>query len=170
MSDHVVSKDGTRLAYERSGSGPSRQAEILRDGEVDIRPVHEAWDIGIGPRPEGNVPRRYMVLRKATAASEAGTELTSEARSRLSQLIDETTQNGVHLTTEMMRPSRRGRRSTNSRSGKTYFDGPFIETKELLGGYVILAAGSLDEATRWVPRYVDAIGADEVDLRELRTL
>jgi hypothetical protein len=157
---HVASRDE---AIEWA----TRQANIVGDGEVDIRLVHEPWDIGIGSPPPGNTPRRYMVLRKATPATEADTSLTSEARSRLSQLIDETTQNGVHVATETMRPSRRGRRFTNTRDGRTYHDGPFIETKELLGGYVIVEAGSLGEASRWVPRYMDAVGADPVDVREL---
>ena len=50
----------------------SRQARALGDGEVDIRPVTEPWDIGIGSRPAEIVTRRYMVLRKATDATEAG--------------------------------------------------------------------------------------------------
>ena len=30
----------------------TRQAEVLGDGEVDIRPVTEPWDIGMAPKPE----------------------------------------------------------------------------------------------------------------------
>ena len=36
----------------------SRQAMVLGDGEVDIRPVTEPWDIGIGSRPAEIVTRR----------------------------------------------------------------------------------------------------------------
>ena len=145
----------------------TRQATILGDGEFDIRPVHEAWDIGIGSPPEGDPTRRWMVLRKATAASEAGAGLSSESRARLAGLIDDTAKTGVHLVSETMKPSRKGRRYTNSREGKSFYDGPFVETRELLGGYVIVEAASLDDACRWVPRYMDAVGADEVDIREL---
>ena len=35
-----------------------------------------------------------------------------------------------------MRPSKRGRRYKNSRNGVSVYDGPFIETKELIAGYV----------------------------------
>ena len=51
--------------------------------------------------------------------------------------------------------------------GVSVFDGPFIETKELLGGYVVVSAASLDEAGRLAVQYLDAVEADEVDLREL---
>ena len=39
--------------------------------------------------------------------------------------------------------------------------------KELLGGYMAVAAASLDEAGRWAEQYIRAVGADQVDLREL---
>jgi hypothetical protein len=145
----------------------TRQADILGDGEFDIRPVHEAWDIGIGSPPEGDPTRRWMVLHKATDTTERGGALSPETRTRLSGLIDETTKRGVHLVSEAMKPSRKGRRYSNSREGKSFYDGPFVETRELLGGYVIVEAPSLDAACRWVPRYMDAVGADQVDVREL---
>ena len=46
-------------------------------------------------------------------------------------------------------------------------DGPFTESKELIAGYVMVSAESLDDAGRWAVRYIDAVDADEVDLREL---
>ena len=54
----------------------------------------------------------------------------------------------MHLATETMRPRRRGRRYKNSRDGVSVYDGPFLETKELIAGYVIVSAASLDEAGR----------------------
>ena len=145
----------------------TREAEILGDVEIDIRPVNEPWDIGVQPPPADLSTRRYMVLRKATPATEAGDPPPPDARVRLSQLIEDTTRSGVHVATENMRPSRKGRRYRNSRDGVTFYDGPFAETKELLGGYVIVEADSLDAAARWAARYVDTVGAEEVDVREL---
>lgn len=144
----------------------SRQAEILGDGEVDIRPVTEPWDLGMQPRPAGAM-RRYMVLRKATAATEADVMPSSAQQAGLSKLLDETTRTGVHLGTETMRPSERGRRYKNSRDGISVVDGPFIESKELVGGYVVVSAESLDDACRWADAYIAVVEADEVDVREL---
>jgi hypothetical protein len=106
-------------------------------------------------------------LRKATDATERGDALTTEARSRLSKLIEETTRQGAHIVTETMKPSRRGRRYKNSSEGVTYFDGPMIETKEMIGGYVIVTADSLDAACQWAGRYLGIVQSDEVDVREL---
>jgi hypothetical protein len=144
----------------------TRQAEILGDGEVDIRPVTEPWDLGMRPTPAG-APRRYMVLRKATADTEAGVTPSAAQQAELSQLLDESTRTGMHLGTERMRPSDRGRRYKNSRDGISVVDGPFIESKELVGGYVVVSAESLDHACRWAESYIAVVEAEEVDVREL---
>jgi hypothetical protein len=148
----------------------TRQAEILGDMEIDIRPVTEPWEIGMGAKPAEVRTRRYMVLRKASASTEAGAAPTSAQRTELARLIEETTRTGVHLATETMRPSRRGRRYKNSRDGVSIYDGPFLETKELLAGYVIVSATSLDEAGRWASQYIQTVGAEEVEVRELEMM
>jgi hypothetical protein len=145
----------------------TREAPLLGTAEIDIRPVHEAWDVGMAPVPPDLSTRRYMILHKATAATEAGASLPAESRKQLASLIDDGAGTGVHLARESMRPSRRGRRYKNAKDGKSFYDGPFVETKEMLGGYVIVSADSLEEACQWVPRYMDAIGAESVDVREL---
>jgi hypothetical protein len=145
----------------------SRQAGVLGDVEIDIRPVTEAWDIGMGPRPEHVTTRRYMALVKATPASEAGVSLSPKQREEMGRLLDEAQRAGTHLATATLRPSARGRRYKNTREGIRVIDGPFTESKELIAGYVIVEAASLDDAARWATRYLDVVEADEVDLREL---
>ena len=73
----------------------------------------------------------------------------------------------MHVGTETVRPRSRGRRYVNSRDGITMFDGPFLETKELLGGYVVLSAPSLDAMDPWARRYMDAVQPPEADVFEL---
>jgi hypothetical protein len=145
----------------------TRQAQVLGEAEIDIRPLTEPWDIGLAPPPAELTTRRYMALRKATAASEAGTPLPAERREEMARLIGETTRTGVHLATHDLRPSRRGRRYRNTRDGVQVIDGPFTESKELIAGYVLLSAASLDEAAGWATRYLEVVEAGEVDLREV---
>ncbi len=144
------------------GAGPAE------DMEIDIRPVTEPWDVGMGEPPADVSTRRYMVLRKATPSTEAGGTPSSSQRSELARLIDETTRSGVHLVTETMRPSRRGRRYKNSRDGAGVYDGPFIETKELIAGYIVVSAASLEDAGRWAVQFLNTVESDEVDLLELQ--
>jgi hypothetical protein len=145
----------------------TREADVLGDVEIDIRPVTEPWDIGMGTAPADVSTRRYMVLRKATPSTEAGEAPSPVQRTALARLIDETTRSGVHLVTETLRPSRRGRRYKNSRDGVSVYDGPFLETKELIAGYIIVLATSLEQAGGWAVQYLQTVEAEEVDLREL---
>ena len=145
----------------------TRQATVLGDVQIDIRPVTEPWDLGMSARPAAVTTRRYMALRKATAQTEAGVSLSPNQQREMSRLIDETGSTGVHLTTVSLRPSAKGRRYRNAREGVRLIDGPFTESKELIAGYVIVSAPSLDDAGRVATDYLDAVGAEEVDVREL---
>ncbi|HEX5110852.1 MAG TPA: YciI family protein [Vicinamibacterales bacterium] len=145
----------------------TRAGRTLGDGQLDIRPVTEPWDIGMSAKPTDVATTRYMVLRKATPASEAGEPLPERQRQEIARLIEESSRAGTHLATHTMKPSARGRRYKNSGDGLRVLDGPFTESKELIAGYIIVAAGSRDEADRWAMRYLDTVEANEVDLREL---
>lgn len=145
----------------------TRQATVLGDVQIDIRPVTEPWDLGMSPRPAAAATRRYMALRKATMQTEAGVSLSPNQQRDMSRLIDETGSTGVHLTTVSLRPSAKGRRYRNSREGVRVIDGPFTESKELIAGYVIVSAPSLEHAGRMATDYIDAVGAEEVDVREV---
>ena len=59
------------------------------------------------------------------------------------------------------------RRYKNSRDGVSVYDGPFLETKELIAGYVILSAPSLEEAGHRAVQYLQAVEAEEADVCEL---
>jgi len=145
----------------------TRQAKIVGDGEMDIRPVTEPWDIGMRPMPADLTTRRYMILRKANGATENGATLSASQRTELARLLDETARTGMPVVSETMQPSRRGRRYKNSRNGVIVMDGPFVETKELIAGYVIVTAASLEDAGQWALKYIGVVEADEVDVREL---
>ena len=145
----------------------TRQAEVLGDVEIDIRPVTEPWDIGLASKPDDVTTVRYMILRKATTETEAGSSPTTTERASLAQLLHEITRTGLPTATATIRSSSRGRRYKNTRNGVTVMDGPFVETKELLAGYVIISSDSLNEACQWAVRYLNAVGASEVDVLEL---
>ena len=156
-----------RRSLEEAIEWATRQASVLGDVEIDIRPVTEPWDIGMAPTPADVTTRRYMVLRKATSATEAGEAPSSAQRAALARLSDETRAAACTSSRRPCAPAARGRRYKNSRDGVSVTDGPFTETKELIGGYVIVSAASLEDAGRWAEQYTLAVQADEVDLREL---
>jgi hypothetical protein len=60
--------------------------------------------------------------------------------------LDDVRERGVWVTGDQLAPPRRAR-SVRVRDGKTIVtDGPFAETKEVVGGFDILECGSLEEA------------------------
>jgi hypothetical protein len=142
----------------------TRQATELGLAEVDVRPVTEPWDIGLTDKPANIGTRRYMILHKATTESEVDQTPESQA-ARLVHAVESAAV--THVATMTMRPSSRGRRYKNSERGITYFDGPFTESKEMIGGYITVSADSLDQVDPVVRRYITTVGAEEVDVREL---
>jgi hypothetical protein len=139
--------------------------KVLGDAQLDVRPVTEPWDIGMGTKPDDVRSLRFMVLRKATAATEQGTELAANQRAALDELRRRAP--AGHLTAESFKPSKRGRRCKNTSGGVVFTDGPFTESKELVAGYVIIDVPSLDEASRWCARYVTVVGTGEADVLEV---
>ena len=63
-----------------------------------------------------------------------------------------------------LRPLGKGARVSFGKDKPYVTDGPFIETKEVLGGYWLLEAPSKDEVVKWVQR----CPADEGDIIEIR--
>ena len=59
---------------------------------------------------------------------------------------------GVLLAGEGLHPSSNGARIEFKGNKKTVVDGPFAETKELVAGFWIIQAKSLDEAVEWARR------------------
>lgn len=88
----------------------------------------------------------------------------------MGRLIDEMTRQGVLVSTAGLRPSAEGAR-IRLRGGKlSAVDGPFTESKEVIGGFAILEAGSRAEALELVKRFL-RIHGDEWDIEcELRQL
>jgi len=145
----------------------SRYGEAVGASEVEVGPITEAWDIGLAPKPEGHVPLRVLLLHKADRAAEAGKPLLAEFQNKLGMLVDEMKQAGVFLGHESLTPSAKARRLQRIAGKNTWTDGPFTESKELISGYTILKADSMQEAIEWAARYAEILGDIEVDVREV---
>ena len=65
---------------------------------------------------------------------------------------------GVMLAGEGLHPSSKGARVKFSGDKRTVVDGPFAETKELIAGFWLIQAKSMDEAIEWVKRVPNPTG------------
>jgi hypothetical protein len=95
---------------------------------------------------------RVMVMIKATPESEAGEMPSERLLSEMLAYNEELVKAGVMLAGEGLHPSSKGVRVEFSGSDRKVINGPFAETKELLGGYWLLQVKSMDEAIEWVKR------------------
>ncbi|WP_437969473.1 YciI family protein [Sorangium sp. So ce260] len=144
----------------------SRFAEVIGDVDIDIRPVTEMWDLGMGAKPEGLKTTRYMAVHSHDAA-EGGAPPTPEQMAAMGRLIEEMSRDGVLLIAEGLQPSAKGARIVSAGGKRTVVDGPFAESKELIAGYVIVDVPSLDDAKDIALRYADIVGDIEMDARAL---
>lgn len=140
-----------------------RYAEALGDCTIDVRPVCEPWDIGACPRPAGLETRRYMAARKADAATESGAMPSPEAMARVGALLAEMKAAGVLVASFGFAPSSRGARARFANGSRTVTDGPFAESKELIAGFAVLEAPSVEAAVELSAEFAGFIGDVEID-------
>jgi hypothetical protein len=81
--------------------------------------------------------------------------------------IEELTTSGALLATEGCQPSSKGARVRLSKGKLTVTDGPFAETKELIGGFAIIQAKSKEEAIELTKRFLKVAGDGESEIRLL---
>jgi hypothetical protein len=95
---------------------------------------------------------KFMMLVKASANSEAGVMPTTEQFAEMGKYNEELVKAGVMLAGEGLHPTSKGARIEFKGNKKTVVDGPFAETKELVAGFWIIQAKSLEEAVEWARR------------------
>ena len=151
---------------EQAVGWAERYGKILGDGEIELGPVNEPWDLGMMPRP-ADPPLRVLLIEKADAASEAG-KRSSKQKADLTRLKTEMQKAGVLAQTTQLAPSSAGKRLQFQDNRLTVLDGPFSESKELIGGFSIMELPSLEEAIEVTRRYAAILGGTlEVDLRPI---
>jgi hypothetical protein len=101
---------------------------------------------------------RFMVLVKADKNSEAGVLPSKELVAAMGKFNEDMAQAGVLLAAEGLHPSSKGARIKFSGAERIVTDGPFAETKELLGGFWLIQVKAKAEAIEWASRVPFADG------------
>jgi hypothetical protein len=111
---------------------------------------------------------RFMILMKATQDSEAGVMPSEEILAAMMKYNEELVKAGVMLAGEGLHPSSKGARVTFSGGKTTVVDGPFTETKELVAGFWLIQARSMDEAIEWVKRGPSSLDEEfQIEIRQV---
>jgi hypothetical protein len=141
-----------------------RYGKILGDGEIELGKVNEPWDIGLMPAPE-NPPLQILLIDKADRDSEAGSR-SPKQKAELTRLKTEMTKAGVLVKTLALTPSASAKRLFFRNNDLKVVDGPFAESKELLGGFAVMEFDGIDEAIAMCRRYAEILGGTlEIDIR-----
>lgn len=141
-----------------------RYGKILGDGELELGKVNEPWDIGLMPAPE-NPPLQMLLIEKADPVTEAGGR-SPQQKAALSRLQTEMTKAGVLVRRHGLQPSSMGKRLVFRNNDLQLTDGPFVESKELIGGFAVLELSGMDEAIELCRQYARILGGTlEIDLR-----
>ncbi|MDF3293888.1 YciI family protein [Streptomyces silvisoli] len=109
---------------------------------------------------------RFMMIVKASEDSEAGVLPSKELIAAMGKYNDELAKAGVLLAADGLQASSKGARVSFSGAKRTVTDGPFAETKELIAGFWIIQAKTLDEAVEWAGRVPFEEG--EVEVRQVQ--
>jgi hypothetical protein len=144
-----------------------RFAEFVRDGEMEIGLVTEAWDLGFATKP-ANAPERYLTLMMANADSESGAPPAPGDIEKMGAFISEMVKAGVLEAVEGIQPSTLGTRLRFKAGKRTLtLDGPFTESKELIAGFALISVPSKEAALAWAERYGAILTDLEVDVLAL---
>jgi len=107
---------------------------------------------------------RAMIINKADESTEAGIPPSQKVLVGVGNLVDEMAKAGVLLVGEGVQPSSKGARVKVIDGRRTVTDGPFAETKELIGGIMLVQVRSIDEAIEWAARLAEILES-EVEVR-----
>ena len=95
---------------------------------------------------------RFMVQVRSNEKIESGTLPTTEQLEAMDRFNQELIAAGMMIAGEGLQPSSKGARVSFAPGGPVVTDGPFAETKELIAGFWIIRAKSLQEAKEWMSR------------------
>jgi hypothetical protein len=96
---------------------------------------------------------RFMILVKATAASEGGAMPGEALLAEMGAFHEELAKAGVLLDGNGLKPSSAGFRVHYDGDQRRVVDGPFTETKEIVAGYTMIQVRSREEALEWARRF-----------------
>jgi hypothetical protein len=110
---------------------------------------------------------KFLVLVKATKDSEAGVHPEQKVIMEAMRFHEEMMKAGVLLDAGGLWPSSQGKRIRVEGTTLQIIDGPFTETKELIGGYWMMQAKSFDEVIEWMKRCPTLQDGSELEIRRL---
>jgi hypothetical protein len=114
---------------------------------------------------------RFMMLVIPKDYEKAGADFVPPADlvAKMTKYNESLTKAGVLLSLDGLHPPAKGTRVSFSGGKPRVTDGPFTESKELLGGYWIIQVKSKEEAIEWAKR-APMLDGDIIEVRQVQEL
>ena len=87
---------------------------------------------------------------------------SAEFMAEMGKFVNEAVQAGIMVATGGLAP--KGTRLKLADGKFTVTDGPFIEAKELMGGFAVIQTNTLEEAIEWCKRFRQIVGDGESEI------
>lgn len=116
---------------------------------------------------------RFMIMVKGNADTEAGVIPDESLFAAMADYHEELAKAGVLLDASGLLPTSKGARIKFAKGKRTWVDGPFTESKEIVAGYTLIQTKSREEAIEWAKRFPAPMGDDvegEIEIRQLYEL
>ncbi len=113
---------------------------------------------------------RYLMLIRLDPSTAPVQGPDPALAEEMGKLLEDMTKAGVLLDTGGLRPVEDSTRIRLSGGKQTVLDGPFAESKEVVGGYLLLQTRTRDEAVEWGSRFLRIHGPEweiELEIRQL---
>jgi hypothetical protein len=108
---------------------------------------------------------RFMIMVKEGETPPNGPP-SSEMIAKMGKLNEEMIAAGIVLAMEGLHPIKRGTKVKFGKSDRKVIDGPFSETKELIGGFWIIDVKDKAECMAWVDK-IPFENGEEVEVRRV---
>lgn len=112
------------------------------------------------------IPKVYQPDAPPGQRAEDGFTPPAEAVEKMMKFNEELARAGALISLDGLHPSSRGARVAFSDGKPRVTDGPFTESKEVIGGYWMIQAQSKEEAVNWARR-VPAEDGDIIEVRQV---
>ena len=170
----IIEADSKEAAIERLRTWPAADADATGQVVLELRETGcpgGCAEVASSFTDNDDSAGRYVILLRSSAASERDAIPPQSMLDALDAFNLAELNAGVLLAGDGLKSSARGARVVIRRGGANVIDGPFAEAKELIAGFWMFRAGSLEEAIAWAQKLPYPTGPEvEVEIREVLSM